>query len=80
MAVEEIVTPRRVDRADGQPLPADDPLEPVRGVVRDHPPVIHHGDLVGERVVGEHQPVAQHIRNDLEDVLRDRIVAAADQR
>ncbi len=31
-------------------LPADHPLERVRGVVRDHPPVIHHGDLVGERV------------------------------
>jgi len=42
--------PRRVGRADGQPLAADHPLEPVRGVVRDHPPVIHHGDLVGERV------------------------------
>jgi hypothetical protein len=42
--------PRRVGRADGQPLPAEYPLEPVRGVVRDHAPVIHHGDLVSERV------------------------------
>ena len=42
--------PRRVGRADGQPLPADHALEPVRGVVRDHPPVVDHGDLVGERV------------------------------
>ncbi len=33
-----------------EPLPADHPLEPVRGVVRDHPAVVDHGDLVGERV------------------------------
>ena len=33
-----------------QRLAADDPLEPVRGVVRDDPAVVDHGDLVGERV------------------------------
>ena len=34
---------------------------------------------VGERVVGEHQPVPQHVGGDVEDVLRQHVVAAADQ-
>ena len=34
---------------------------------------------VGERVVGEHQPVPKHVGGDVEDVLRQHVVAAADQ-
>ena len=37
-------------------------------------------DAVGQRVVGQHQPVPQHVRRDVEDVLRQHVVAAADQR
>jgi hypothetical protein len=35
---------------------------------------------VGERVVGEHQPVAEHVGGDVEDVLGQHVVPAADQR
>jgi hypothetical protein len=37
------------------------------------------GEIVGQRVVGQDQPVPQHVRDDLDDVLRDDVVAAADQ-
>ena len=37
-------------------------------------------DVVGERVVGEHQPVAQDVGRDVLHVLRQRVVAAAQQR
>ena len=46
----DVVEPGRVGRPDGQRLAADDPLEAVRGVVRDHPAVVDDGDLVGQRV------------------------------
>ena len=45
-----VLEPRRVARPHLQPLAADDPLEPVRGVVGDHPAGVDDGDLVGERV------------------------------
>ena len=37
------------------------------------------GDAVGERLVGEHEPVAQHVVGDLAQVLRERVLAAADE-
>ena len=37
-------------------------------------------DAVAERVVGEHQPVAQHVGREVGDVLGDRVAAAAQQR
>ena len=42
--------PRRVGRPYGERLAADDPLELRRRAVRDHPAVVDHRDLVGERV------------------------------
>ena len=38
------------------------------------------GHVVGEGVVAEHQPVAQDVRGDVLHVLRQRVVAAAQQR
>ena len=37
-------------------------------------------DLVSQRVVGQHEPVAQHVRNDLDDVLRHHVVTPAHKR
>ena len=50
---------------DGLQQPAEDRLDR-------HP--------VGQRVVGQHEPVPQHVGGDVDDVLRDDEVAAADQR
>ena len=38
------------------------------------------GDAVAERVVREHEPVAQHVRGEVGDVLGDHVVAPAQQR
>ena len=37
-------------------------------------------DVAGERLVGEHQAVAQDLGGDVEDVLRQRVGATAQQR
>ncbi len=37
-------------------------------------------DAVAERVVGEHEPVAQHVGGEVGDVLGERVAAAAQQR
>src|SRR3712207_7180978 len=52
-------------------------LFPYTTLFRSH---VVGGHAVGQRVVGEHQPVAQHVGGDVEDVLRQHVVAAADQR
>ena len=46
----DVVEPGRVGGPDLEALAADDPLEPVGGVVGDDPAVVDDGDLVGQRV------------------------------
>lgn len=37
-------------------------------------------DVIGQCVVGEYQPVSQHIRNDLDNILWNDVVASPHQR
>ena len=42
--------------------------------------IVVRGDAVGQRLVGQHQAVAQDVGGDLAEVLRQRVLAAAHER